>query len=319
MSNLTIFKDQNAVSTVSKRSGSALSQTLAQANTMRRIATNTNGTFKRIVNGEQVGNAIRGEFNCIIVDALPKVSRTFYAGKYDPNAKPTLPDCWSNLGDKPEAGAPNKQAKNCADCAQNIKGSGENGGRACRFQRRIAIQLVGDPTGEVYQFNVPAKSLFGKGNGNVHPFESYVKYLLANGEAPDTVVTNISYDLNADSMELLFTPLRGLTDEEYDRVVEAQSDPDTKKYIQLTVAQADGTTAKPQAQAQTAPQFTDEPEEEEPAPAPKVVRSDEPDDEDEVIAEPVKRSAAKSAPAVTPAAKADLASVLTDWADDEDA
>lgn len=311
MSNLTIFKDQNAVSTVSKRSGSALSQTLAQANTMRRIATNTNGTFKRIVNGEQVGNAIRGEFNCIIVDALPKVSRTFYAGKYDPNAKPTLPDCWSNLGDKPEAGAPNKQAKNCADCAQNIKGSGENGGRACRFQRRIAIQLVGDPTGEVYQFNVPAKSLFGKGNGNVHPFESYVKYLLANGEAPDTVVTNISYDLNADSMELLFTPLRGLTDEEYDRVVEAQNDPDTKKYVQLTVAQTDGATkaANPVKEA-----AVEEPEEE---PAPKVVRSDEPDDEDEVIAEPVKRSAAKSAPAVTPAAKADLASVLNDWADDE--
>ena len=310
MSNLTIFKEQNAVAT-SKRGGSALSQTLAQNNTMRRIATNTNGTFKRIVNGEQVGNAIRGEFNCIIVDALPKVSRTFYAGKYDPNAKPTLPDCWSNLGDKPEANAPNKQAKNCADCAQNIKGSGENGGRACRFQRRIAIQLVGDPTGEVYQFNVPAKSLFGKGNGNVHPFESYVKYLLANGEAPDTVVTNISYDLNADSMELLFTPLRGLTDEEYDRVVEAQNDPDTKKYIQLTVAQVDGATkaANPVKQ--------EEPEEEEPAPAPKVVRSDEPDDEDEVIAEPVKRSAAKSAPAVTPAAKADLASVLNDWADDD--
>lgn len=312
MSNLTIFKEQNAVSTATKRTGSALAQTLAQNNTMRRIATNTNGTFKRIVNGEQVGNAIRGEFNCIIVDALPKVSRTFYAGKYDPNAKPTLPDCWSNLGDKPEANAPNKQAKNCADCAQNIKGSGENGGRACRFQRRIAIQLVGDPTGEVYQFNVPAKSLFGKGNGNVHPFESYVKYLLANGEAPDTVVTNISYDLNADSMELLFTPLRGLTDEEYDRVVEAQNDPDTKKYIQLTVAQVDGATkaANPVKQ--------EEPEEEEPAPAPKVVRSDEPDDEDEVIAEPVKRSATKSAPAVTPTAKADLASVLNDWADDDE-
>lgn len=314
MSNLTIFKEQNAVATA-KRGGSALAQTLAQTNTMRRIATNTNGTFKRIINGEQVGNAIRGEFNCIIVDALPKVSRTFYAGQYDPHAKPTLPDCWSNLGDKPEANAPNKQAKNCADCAQNIKGSGANGGRACRFQRRIAIQLVGDPTGEVYQFNVPAKSLFGKGNGNVHPFESYVKYLLANGEAPDTVVTNISYDLNADSMELLFTPLRGLTDDEYERVLEAQADPDTKKYIQLVVAQVDGAAKA----ANPVKQEVAQEEPEEPAPAPKVVRSDEPDDEDEVIAEPVKRTAAKTATA-SPAAKADLASVLNDWAeDDEDA
>ena len=312
MSNLTIFKQQGAVSTATRRGATALAQSLAQQSTMRRIATNTNGTFKRIINGEQIGNAIRGEFNCIIVDALPKVSRQFYAGKYDPNAKPTLPDCWSNLGDKPEAGAPNPQAKNCTECKQNIKGSGENGGRACRFQRRIAVLLEGDPTGEVYQFNVPAKSLFGKGNGNVHPFESYVKYLIANNESPDTVVTNISYDLNADSMELLFTPLRGISDEEYELVVAAQNDPDTKKYVQLTVSQADGVTAKPTAKAAPAP--VAEPEEEE-APAPKVVRSEEPDEE-EVVQEPVKRAAKKEETAVAP--KQDLASIIDAWGDDDE-
>lgn len=272
MSNLTIFKQQGAVSTATRRGATALGQSLAQQNSMRRIATNTNGTFKRIVGGEQIGNAIRGEFNCIIVDALPKVSRQYYAGAYDPNAKPTLPDCWSNLGDKPEAGSPNPQAKNCAECKQNIKGSGGGDKRACRFQRRIAILIEGDPTGEVYQFNVPAKSLFGKGTGNVHPFESYVKYLLANGESPDTVVTNISYDLNADSMELLFTPLRGISDDEYELVTAAQNDPETKKYVQLTVAQADGATQKPKTEA----------------PKPNAVtRSDEPDDEDgEVMVAP---------------------------------
>jgi hypothetical protein len=313
MSNLTIFKQSGALSTAERRGATALGQALAQQSTMRRIATNTNGTFKRIINGEQIGNAIRGEFNCIIVDALPKVSRQYYAGKYDPNAKPSLPDCWSNLGDKPEATAGNKQASNCAACPQNIKGSGENGGRACRFQRRIAILVEGDPTGEVYQFNVPAKSLFGKGSGNVHPFESYVKYLLANGESPDTVVTNISYDLNADSMELLFTPLRGISDEEYELVVAAQNDPETKKYVQLTVSQTDGAKAAPkQEAAKPAP----EPEEEEEAPAPKVVRSAEPDDEDEVIQEPVKRVAKKEEVAVEP--KKDLASIIDAWGDDDE-
>lgn len=304
MSNLTIFKQSNAVSTADRRGTTALGQTLAQQNTMRRIATNTNGTFKRIVNGEQIGNAIRGEFNCIIVDALPKVSRQFYAGKYDPNAKPTLPDCWSNLGDKPEANAPNKQASSCATCEQNIKGSGENGGRACRFQRRIAIMIEGDPTGDVYQFNIPAKSLFGKGNGNVHPFESYVKFLLANNESPDTVVTNISYDLNADSMELLFTPLRGISDEEYALVTAAQADPETKKYVQLTVAAADGAT-RPAAKAEPKPE-----------PKPAVVRSDEPDDEDEVMPEPVKRAAKKEEAAVEPTK--DLASIIDAWGDDDE-
>ena len=303
MSNLTIFKQPGAVSTA-RRMPSALAQTLAQSNTMRRIGTNTNGTFKRIVNGEQIGDAVRGEINVIIVDALPKVSRVFYAGKYDPNAKPTLPDCWSNLGDKPEAGSPNPQANNCTECPQNIKGSGENGGRSCRFQRRIAVLVEGDPTGEVYQFNVPAKSLFGKGSGNVHPFESYVKYLLANGESPDTVVTNISYDLNADSMELLFTPLRSIDEDEYQMVKAAQADPETKKYIQLTVAQTDGAKA-PAPKAIAAPE-----------PVQQVTRSDEPEEEAEIIEEPVKRTAKKEEPAVEN--KEDLAAILDAWGDDDE-
>jgi hypothetical protein len=188
-----------------------------------------------------------------------------------------------------------------------VKGSGDNGGRACRFQRRIAILIAGDPTGEVYQFNVPAKSLFGKGNGNVHPFESYVKYLLGNGESPDTVVTNISYDLNAASMELLFTPMRGITDEEYALVVAAQADPETKKYVQLTVAATDG--AKPA------------PKQEAPKPAPVVTRSDEPDDAEDAVFEPVVEPVKRSAKPTTeeaPAVSGDLASIVNAWGDDED-
>ena len=151
---------------------------------------------------------------------------------------------------------------------------------------------------------MPAKSLFGKGNGNVHPFESYVKYLLGNGESPDTVVTNISYDLNADSMELLFTPMRGISDEEYALVVAAQADPETKKYVQLTVAATDGVKAAPK---QEAPK---------PAPAPVVTRSEEPDDEDEAPVEPVKRSAKPTAVEEAPAATGALASIVSAWGDD---
>ena len=319
MSNLTIFKQQGAVATSGRREPTALGQALASTTTMRRIATNTNGTFKRIVNGEQIGNAVRGELNAIIVDALPKVSRTFYAGKYDPNAKPTLPDCWSNLGDKPEANVPNRQAPNCTECKQNIKGSGDNGGRACRFQRRIALLVEGDPTGEVYQFNVPAKSLFGKGTGNVHPFESYVKYLLANSESPDTVVTNISYDLNADSMELLFTPLRGITDQEYALVTAAQADPETKKYVQLTVAQADGATragnGKPAVQIANTVNRSDEPEDDDiPFTTTPVTKEAPAEAAFEPVDEPVKRSSKKEEPAVE--GKKDLASIIDAWGSD---
>jgi len=299
MSNeVSIFKQSGAVSTsVGRRELSELAKSMASSGvTSRRIQTNTNGTFKRLINGEQVGNAVRGDINVIIVHALPKVSRVFYAEAYDPNAKPTLPDCWSNNGDVPEASAGNRQSSNCASCDMNVVGSGQNGkGRACRFQRRIAVLLEGDMTGEVYQFNVPAKSLFGKGVGNVHPFESYVKYLLGHHESPDTVVTNISYDLNADSMELLFTPVRGLRDDEYDLVKQVQQDPATKRLCELTVAQQDGVKKQPQAAA--------------PAPAPQVSRSDEPEEE---IEEPKKRVASK---VETVAPSSDLASVISAWGD----
>ena len=306
MSNLTIFKQEGAVSTIARRELSDLAKSLAAPRNTRSIKTGTNGTFKRVVNGEQIGKAIRGEFNAIIVDALPKVSRVFYAGKYDPDAKPTLPDCWSNLGDKPEQAAGDPQASNCASCPKNVVGSGENGkGRACRFQRRIAVLVEGDDSGEVYQFNVPAKSLFGKGSGNVHPFESYVKFLIANGEGPDTVVTNIAYNLDAETMELQFTPLRGVTDEEYALVQAARNDPATRQMIVLTVGAQDAAAAP-----------AEEPKAE--APKPKIIYSDEPDDEDEVeaIEEPKKRPAKKAADIVVE--QNDLSSVLNAWGDEDD-
>lgn len=309
MSNVTIFK-QGGVSNTTRRGLSELGKSLSSARTTRRIATNTNGTFKRIVNGEQVGNAVRGEINTIIVSVLPQVSRVFYKAKYDPNAKPTLPDCWSNLGDRPEAGASNKQHSSCADCPQNIKGSGDNGGRACRYQRRIAVLLENDPSGEIYQFNIPAKSLFGKGSGNVHPFESYIKYLLAHGESPDTVVTNISYNLEADSMAFLFTPQRTLDDDEFALVQEAQANPDARGYTMLTVAQADNVTQSPEPEQKAKPPET-------PAPPPKraMAFSDEPDEGEEAEAPTKKMSKKTAAPA--PTEKRDLSSVLTEWEDDD--
>jgi len=300
MANLAIFKDQTAIATSGKREPSALAKSLAAnagGGTSRRIQTNTNGTFKRIINGEQIGNAVRGEINVIIVNALPEISRIYYATKYDPNGEPTLPNCWSNLGDKPEAAASDKQSASCVSCPQNVQGSGENGkGRACRYQRRIAVMLEGDQSGDVYQFQIAAKSLFGKGTGNVHPFESYIKYLLANGADPDGVITNISFDANADTMELLFTAIRETTDEEYELVRAAQKRPEADMYCKITVAQTDGVTKKPAIEA------------------PKVTRFDEP--EEEVIEEPVKRAAKKPA-AEAPAPKKNLADVVSAWGDDE--
>lgn len=299
---VSIFSNNTDVAVSGERKLSKLAQTLASSSMMRRIQTNTNGTFKRLINGEQVGNAVRGELDVIIVGALPQVSRVFYKEKYDPNKEATMPNCWSNLGDAPEKQATDPQHSNCASCPMNVKGSGENGGKACRYQRRISVLVAGDPSGDIYQFNIPAKSLFGKGTGNVHPFESYVKYLIANNESPDNVVTKVSYDDNADSMELLFSPVRNINDAEYKLVMAAQARPEAEGYTKITVAQADGVTKAP-------PKV--EPAKE--APKPKVIRAADPDDADDApVAEPVKREK-KREPATPPAQTVDLANVIAEW------
>lgn len=330
MTNLAIFEDQEgskAIAAQSKRELSPLAKSLASHNNMRRIATNTNGTFKRLVNGEQIGKAIRGEFNGIVIHTLPKVSRTYYAGQYDPDAKPTLPDCWSNLGDKPEANVPNRQAANCTTCHNNIDGSGQNGkGKACRFQRRVALLLEGDDSGDIYQFNIPAKSLFGKGEGNVHPFESYARYLAANGASLDYTVTNIAYDLDAETMQMQFKPVRLINDDELEIVQAAQQNPDLDRYVKLVVAEVDGAIApKKTAPVKDEPNYAAVEEEEDeieepaaPVKAPAAAKAKPAwldDDEGEAEeAVPVKRASRKARePQVE---KKVLAEIITEWTGD---
>jgi len=94
MSNeVSIFKNQTGVST---RRHSALAEQLKASSTIysRRIQTSNKGFFRKIINGEQVGEPIRDEFEAIIVNMLPKVSRIYYKDKFDPTKEATLPNCW---------------------------------------------------------------------------------------------------------------------------------------------------------------------------------------------------------------------------------
>jgi hypothetical protein len=294
---------KNNVPARSERRTSRLAEKIAGGgSSLRRVATNTNGTFKRIVGGEQIGKAIPHQIDVIIVDMLPDVSREYYAADYDPEGKATLPDCWSNDGKTPDAKASNRQASSCASCPMNVEGSGARGkNKACRYKRRLAVLAEGDPSGEVYQLSIASKSLFGKSSGPTYPFESYCKYLKSNGEAPDTLVTRVAYDLDADTLTLNFREVRFLTAEEEALVDTVYNDPETKRYTRLTVAEADGVTAKPAKIAE----------------APKNIPVVEEADIEEEPA-PIKRPNPKSeavAPTVVEDSK--LAALIDDWGDED--
>jgi hypothetical protein len=149
----------------------------------------------------------------------------------------------------------------------------------------------------VYQLTIPSKSLFGKGEGNVHPFESYIKFLAANNESIDRVVTQISFDDNEESPTLQFTPVRHLLEEEVQLATEAAGTTESKNAVVLTVAAQDKVKKLANAEAEF-----------------ETVKKAAPVEAEEVTAEdePKVRASRKEA---TPQPKQDLTDVLDAWAD----
>lgn len=297
MSNITVI-DQSLPEFLQTAGVSELTKQLAgtSGSGVRRIV-HKNGIFRKVVGGEEMGK-VKGSINTIIVNASPKVGRIFYAKQWSADAEPTAPDCFSNDGQTPDAGAANPQAARCDDCEQNIKGSGMGNSKACRYSRRIALMLEEDfgtsLEGSVYQMNLASKSLFGNAVGdNTHPFESYTKYLSNNGKSLDYVVTQISSNEDNDNQSVLFTPMRFINKAEYGASSEAAKKPEVQKLVVMTPYQADVSGRTPKLEA----------------PKAKAAAKESP------IAEPVKRESKKAeAPTVT---KKDLDSVVKAWTDEE--
>ena len=294
MSNLTII-NEDLPDFLQSAGVSALTKQLAGKSGVKRIVPK-NGIFRKTVGGEEMGK-VKGSLDVIIVNASPAVGRIFYAKAWTPDAEPTAPDCFSNDGRTPDAGAENPQSERCDTCQQNIKGSGMGNSKSCRYSRRIAMVLKGDfgtsLEGEVYQMNLASKSLFGEGAGeNTHTFENYSKYLSNNGKSLDYVVTQISFNEENDNQSVLFTPTGYINKAQYAVTSEVAKKPDVLKMVVMTPYQADmaGKQAKLEAPKTAAP------------------KAESP------IEEPIKRPA-KSEP--KPTVKKDLDSVVKAWSDED--
>jgi hypothetical protein len=255
-----------------------------------------NGTFRKVVGGEEMGKS-KGPLDVIIVNASPAVGRIFYAKQWTPDSEPTAPDCFSNDGQRPDAGAQNPQSKRCDECPNNVKGSGQGSSKACRYSRKIAVTLVDDfgtsLEGSVYQINLASKSLFGDSVGeNSAPFENYAKYVANNGKSIDWVITRITSNDENDNQSILFTPVGHINKAQYAVTSKLTASEDTKRLVVMTPYQADMAGKKALA-----------------APAAEA------DSEEEVPA-PKKRETKKAATPAAPTAKQDLSDVLAEWGDD---
>lgn len=202
------------------------------------------GVFRLLSNGKEYEAIETRSLDVVVVAAAPHVARTFYMQTFDEDAPPAMPDCFSRDGKTPDAKSKARQSANCDSCPQNAKGSGQGDSRACRFNQSLAVVLANDMSGNVLKFQVPAASIFGKGEGDKMPLREYVTQLSTIPVNIDTVVTKMKFDLDSSSPKLFFSPVRYLTEDEYAIAQKQGKTPEAQRAIETTVAEAD-TAAKP--------------------------------------------------------------------------
>jgi len=263
--------------------------------------------FRMIVDGKQVAENEDRQMNIVVVAAAPAVNRQYYEGAYNEDVV-TGPTCQSSDGKTPDKGVEDAQSDTCANCPQNISGSGQGDSRACRYQQRLAVVLEGEIGGPVYQLALPATSLFGKGEANNTklPLQAYARYLAQNGVPITEVVTEMKFDTKSATPKLTFKAVRALEDDEAEQSAEQGASSDALQAITLSVFKQDGAKATAKPAAKALPKVEEEGE------APKSTKKAKPVVEEEGD-EPV--VASKSKPAEAPAGKKPVSAVLAEWDD----
>tara|TARA_R110002033_G_scaffold61209_1_gene111686 strand:+ start:126 stop:794 length:669 start_codon:yes stop_codon:yes gene_type:complete len=190
------------------------------------------GVFRRVANGTETRFTDSDTLDVVIINA-GRVSRIYYANQYDPD-KPAAPVCWSSDTQRPDPDVPdnNKQSSRCIDCPHNIKGSGGNNARACKYSQRVAVVLE-DNLEEVYQIQLPATSLFGPAGGGWMSMQNYARHLNGNNTSAINVVTRMGFEKDGYIPRLRFRPMRVLDGEETQTVAELETHPDTLQAITL--------------------------------------------------------------------------------------
>jgi hypothetical protein len=265
--------------------------------------------FRMMVDGKEIAQNEDRAMNIVIAAANANVSRTFYAGTYQ-EGQSTAPSCWSNDGITPDIKVEAPEASKCASCAQNIKGSGQNDSRACRFSQRLAVVLENDIRGDIYQLTLPAQSIFGAVENGKMPLQAYAKFLGSHGLPVTAVVTEMRFDTASATPRLTFKAVGPLEAEEMATIEVKGKSAEAKAATQSTVAMVDGTKAIP------APTVVDEvtgttvtPETAHAITSGRKEQRKVEAEAAEDTAEPTKR-AKKAAPK-------DVADILDDWAEAE--
>jgi hypothetical protein len=158
------------------------------------------GARFRIKEGENETVLDSTTLDIVIVGANPRLSKTWYAKAWTPDAEPSAPDCFSLDGIRPSTDSTDPQNDLCATCPHNAWGSkvtpmGQKV-KACSDLKRLAVVAADDPTGPIYLLQVTPAALKG--------LNQYQRELAMRGIAPEIVKTRISFDTDASFPKLNF-------------------------------------------------------------------------------------------------------------------
>jgi hypothetical protein len=297
MSNIALFQSGSMIPDYLREATDETTKDIAGSSGGKQISIK-GGVWRMVVGGEEVAKNEDRSMNLVVIASGKGVARTFYAEKYE-EGKDIKPACWSAEGDKPNPEVENPQSSSCATCPQNIEGSGEGKSRACRYSKRLAVVLENDIGGNIYRLQVPAKSYFGKADGDKMPLQAFGKFLAGHGISITGIVTEARFDTNEAVPVLKFRAARPLTREEWETAKQQSQTEDAKQAIEfrMVVGKAKGESqpALPQAFKEAAP-----------------VKA-----QAEEVSEPTKRESKPKAAAAAPANK-NVADILSDWSTDEE-
>ena len=300
MSNITLFQSGSMIPDYLRDVADEATKDIAGGSGGKQISIK-GGVWRMVVGGEEVAKNEERAMNLVVIASGKGVSRTYYAEKYE-EGKDVKPACWSAEGDKPNVEVESPQHPTCMGCPQNIEGSGDGKSRACRYSKRLAVSLENDIGGNIYRLSVPAKSYFGKADGDKMPLQAFGKFLSGHGIPITGVVTEARFDTNEAVPVLKFRAVRPLSREEWETAKQQSQTEDARQAVEFKMV---GGKSKSQEAQPALPQaFREAP-----------IAAKEAPEAAEVV-EPTKRATKPKAEAAAPAKN--VAAILDDWTTDEE-
>ena len=233
-SEVDIFKDSNKLAVNNRADG--FSHTVTGSSTTSKRISIKGGMFRLIVNGQELDKSIERHLDVVLVNASTSVHRMFFKEEYKQGEKMPPPVCWTSDAKVPDENSTEPQSKTCESCPQNIKGSGPNNTKACRYSRRIAVVMANKLDGDIFQVTLPALSIFGNGDDQGRPLHEYTDFLKTHNECLGSVVTRMFFDPDSSAPKVRFRAIARLEDEQFELIQKQGATDEAKRAVVLTVA-----------------------------------------------------------------------------------